>query len=371
MSLCFDELGEFEFGVRLSNAIGNRRIPLSGALEVTERCNLACVHCYISQPAADRQRAARELTAGQIASVLDQAVEEGCLWFLFTGGEPFIRADFLDAYRHAKRLGLLIVLFTNATLITPRIADELAEWRPYKIEVTLYGATADTYEQVTGVGGSFARCMQGIELLLDRGLPLEVKSVVLRQNRHEVAEMKEWARGMGLAYRFDTLLTPRIDGSAHNLPSSLSPREALELDLADSDRMAVWREVMQKEAARHVASDRMYACGAGQRSFHVDAYGQLSACGLARKPAYDLTAGTFCEGWRDFLGEVRQARRMGTSPCATCEIGVLCSQCPGWSQLVHGDSESVVDYVCELAHLRSANLFAAGEWTARPHELTF
>jgi radical SAM protein with 4Fe4S-binding SPASM domain len=368
MSLCIDELGEYEFGLRLSDAIGSQRIPLNGGLEVTERCNLACVHCYISQPAADRQRGARELTAAQIGSILDQAVDEGCLWFLFTGGEPFIRADFLDVYKHAKRRGLLIVLFTNATLITPRTADELAEWRPYKIEVTLYGATAETYQQVTGVPGSFAQCMRGIELLLDRGLPLEAKSMVVRQNRGEVADMKEWARRLGLAYRFDTLLTPRLDGSTHNLSSSLSPQEALELDLADADRMGMWREVIQKDAARHVAGDRMYACGAGQRSFHVDAYGQLSACGLARRPAYDLTAGSFREGWRDFLAVARQARRLRTSACATCEIGVLCSQCPGWSQLVHGDSESVVEYVCELAHLRAADLLAGDDWAARKHE---
>jgi radical SAM protein with 4Fe4S-binding SPASM domain len=368
MSLCFAELGEFEFGVRLSSSIGSQRIPLNGGLEVTERCNLACLHCYINQPAADRQRAARELTAAQIGSILDAAVDEGCLWFLFTGGEPFVRADFLDVYRHAKRLGLLIVLFTNATLITPRIADELAEWRPYKIEVTLYGATAETYEQVTGVAGSFAQCMQGIGLLLDRGLPLEVKSMVVRQNRNEVAEMKAWAQGLGLTYRFDTLLTPRIDGSVHNRSSGLLPVEAVELDLADADRMAVWREVIEKEAARHVARDRMYGCGAGQRAFHVDAYGQLSACGLARRPAYDLTVGTFREGWRDFLGSVRQPRSMRTGACAACEIGVLCSQCPGWSQLVHGDNESVVEYVCELAHLRAADLLAGDDWAARKHE---
>lgn len=357
MSFCFHEIGEYDFGVSLSDAIGAQRIPLNGGWEVTERCNLNCVHCYISQPATDRSRACRELTGAQMGSILDEAVDEGCLWFLFTGGEPLLREDFLDIYRHAKRRGLLVVLFTNGTLITPRVADELAEWRPYKVEITLYGASAETYERVTGVKGAYAKCMQGIELLMDRGLPLELKSMIVATNCHDLPAMKAWARGLGLTYRFDTLLTPRIDGGAQNLQVRIPPAESAALDLADPDRTAAWREVIQRDEARHVAADRMYSCGAGQRSFHIDAYGQLSACGLARWPSYDLTQGTFREGWRSFLGAVRQTRRMRTSACATCEIGILCSQCPGWSQMVHGDSETIVEHLCEVAHQRASGLY--------------
>ena len=70
---------------------------------------------------------------------------------MFTGGEIFARRDFLDIYTYAKRKGFLITLFTNGTLITPRIADYLAAWRPFAIEITLYGRTKDTYERLTGI----------------------------------------------------------------------------------------------------------------------------------------------------------------------------------------------------------------------------
>ncbi len=108
------------------------------------------------------------------------------MWLLFTGGEIFARKDFLDIYTHAKKRGLLITLFTNGTQITPAIADYLADWRPFAIEITLYGRTRETYERLTRVPGSFDRCMRGIRLLKERGLPLKLKTVAVTINRHEM-----------------------------------------------------------------------------------------------------------------------------------------------------------------------------------------
>src|SRR3954467_6133908 len=103
-----------------------RHLPLSGAIEVTRRCPLACVHCYNNLPMADHEASSTELTLAEHCRILDELAEAGCLWLLFTGGEIFARRDFLDIYTHAKKKGFLITLFTNGTLITPRVADHLA-----------------------------------------------------------------------------------------------------------------------------------------------------------------------------------------------------------------------------------------------------
>jgi MoaA/NifB/PqqE/SkfB family radical SAM enzyme len=112
----------------------------------------------------------RELTCQEFCNILDQIVDEGCLWLLLTGGEPFIRSDFIDIYTHAKKKGFLITLFSNGTTITPRIADYLADWRPFSLEISLYGSTQETYERITGITGSHSRCMHGIELLLEHNI---------------------------------------------------------------------------------------------------------------------------------------------------------------------------------------------------------
>ena len=155
-----------EFSKRLDDKLKGRHVPLGGSIEVTARCNLHCVQCYINLPVGNIKAQEKELTYKELCSILDQIADEGCLWVLLTGGEPFIRPDFLDIYTYAKKKGMLITLFTNGTTITPRIADYLAEWRPSSIEITLYGATKETYEKVTGVHGSYEKCMRGIDLLL-------------------------------------------------------------------------------------------------------------------------------------------------------------------------------------------------------------
>ena len=154
--------------------LAGRRYPFSGSFELTERCNLRCGHCYINQPAGSRAARARELTTSQVTGILDQIADAGCLYLLLTGGEALLRPDFEEIYLYAKRKGLLLTLFTNGTLLTPRLADFLAEWRPYALEITVYGATQDIYERVTGVPGSYAACMRGIELALARRLPLSL-----------------------------------------------------------------------------------------------------------------------------------------------------------------------------------------------------
>src|SRR4029453_13908837 len=157
-----------EFSQTFHRRTMREHLPLSGTIEVTRRCPLTCVHCYNNLPLADGAGASTELTYAEHCRILDELADAGCLWLLFTGGEIFARRDFLDIYTYAKKKGFLITLFTNGTLITPRIADYLAVWRPFSIEITLYGLTKETYERLTGIPGSFEKCMRGIRLLRER-----------------------------------------------------------------------------------------------------------------------------------------------------------------------------------------------------------
>ncbi len=125
------ELSCDEFSESLLKRIPGKRVPISGSLELTFRCNLRCQHCYVSHGHNGIPRQ-QELNTSEIQRIIDEVVDAGCLWFLITGGEPLVRRDFLDIYTYAKRKGLIITLFTNGTLITPRIADYLAEWTVFE-----------------------------------------------------------------------------------------------------------------------------------------------------------------------------------------------------------------------------------------------
>src|SRR5512136_1913542 len=118
-----ETLSYSDFSLNFERRISGQRIPISGAIEVTRRCPLSCVHCYNNIPIREQEARSKELTYEEHCRILDGITEAGCLWVLFTGGEIFVRKDFLNIYAYAKQKGLLITLFTNGVLITPEIAD--------------------------------------------------------------------------------------------------------------------------------------------------------------------------------------------------------------------------------------------------------
>jgi MoaA/NifB/PqqE/SkfB family radical SAM enzyme len=244
------ELTRAEWSHSLLRQLNGSRYPLGGTFELTERCNLACVHCFINQPVGCKAASAREMSLTQIRGLFDQLASVGCLWLLLTGGEVLLRPDFLEIYEYAKRRGLLLTLFTNGTLLTPRIADFLAEFPPVRLEITLYGLTPQTYERVTGVPGSHARCLRGIELALDRGLPLGLKAVVLRANQHELEGMQRFADGLGTDFRYDGMLWPRLDGGGKANPCQIPAAEVAALDMDGAQRHAAWNTGTDQAVSR-------------------------------------------------------------------------------------------------------------------------
>ncbi|MEW6734574.1 MAG: radical SAM protein [Acidobacteriota bacterium] len=349
-----------DFSLRIHEAVATQRFPLSGTIEVSHRCPLACLHCYNNLSMGDTNARQQELTYQEYCRLLDEISEAGCLWLLFTGGEIFARKDFLDIYGYAKQKGFLITLFTNATLITPKIADYLAEWPPFSIEVTIYGATQETYERLTAVPGSYQRCLQGINLLSERALPVKLKTVMVTINKHELGQMQQLADNLGLEFKFDGMLNPRIDCSQSPLAVRLQPEELVELDLRDPARVAEWRRFAEQfsgpvHSSEH--SDELYHCGGGVNSFAIDPYGNMSICVLSQIDKYDLRQGSFRTGWEQFLQQVRYGKKITLqTKCIDCEMKAMCGMCPANGELENRHPEKPVDFLCQVAHLRAYTL---------------
>ncbi len=332
-----------------------KRSLLEASIEVTRRCPLECLHCYNNLPMGDLAARRRELSTEEHINLLDELSAMGCLWLLYTGGEIFARKDFLDIYTAAKKRGFLITLFTNGTLISPKIADHLAEWRPFAIEITLYGRTRETYEGLTGIPGSYDRCLRGIHLLQERNLPLKLKTVPTTVNKHEVFAMQSFAEELGVEFKFDSMLNPRIDCSQSPLEVRISPEEVVALDCHDSKRTAEYRRLAAEGIAAPpplAESDTVYFCGGGMNSMALDPYGNMSICVLSHRETYDIRQGGVREGWEKFLLAVRTRKSQRHTKCRECRIQSLCSMCPANGELENGDPESPVDFHCQVAHLR-------------------
>jgi radical SAM protein with 4Fe4S-binding SPASM domain len=347
-----------EFSRALHEKFSNQRVPIDATLELTRRCPLECQHCYNNLPMGDLPARNRELTKEEYFKLLADLAEMNVIWLLFTGGEIFARKDFLEIYTCAKQKGFLITLFTNGILINEQIADYLRDFPPFSIEITLYGRTKETYEALTQREGSYDRCIRGIQLLMDRGLPLKLKTVGTKINRHEIASMKQFAeQELGVEFKFDSLMSPRIDCSQSPLNVRLSPEDVVALDMYWPTVADGHRKVLQGEISTPaVPMNTVYSCGGGLKTFAIDPYGHMSICVISHQETYDIRQGGVCAGWEHFLLNIRQRKATRVTKCARCRLHSVCSMCPANGELENGDPESPVEFLCEVAHLRALAL---------------
>jgi radical SAM protein with 4Fe4S-binding SPASM domain len=309
----------------------------------------------------DTDARSREMTTEEHFRMLDELVEMGCFWLLYTGGEIFARKDFLEIYTYAKKKGFLITLFTNGTLITEKIADYLVEWPPFAIEITLYGRTRETYEALTMIPGSYDRCLRGIKLLRERGLPLKLKTVATSINKHEVVAMRQFAEEeLGVEFKFDGQINPRIDCSQSPLAVRLTPEEVVALDMNAPKGASEYRRLAMQELEKPSSSlsqnDSVYFCGGGMNSFAINAYGEMGICVISQQETFRVQEAGLKRVWEESLLQLRARKRTRVTKCIECRIQSLCGMCPANGEMENGDKESPVDFLCHVAHLRAATI---------------
>jgi len=369
-------------------------------IELTERCNNACIHCLINQPEHNAEARGREMDTDFVKDILLQAADLGCLVVRFTGGEPLLRDDFAELYIYARRLGLRVILFTNARRLTPELAQLLKSIPPGRpVEVTVYGMHPESYDTAAATRGAFAEFWRGLELLREYGILFVVKQSLLPQNRGEMEEFEAFAASLSYMRRMPKYTTVLELRARRDSPTKNRFIESLRLTPEEIVTMMIrdpyYIRTMRQFAGKFLGSpgDKLFSCGAGD-DVCVDAYGQVQMCMGLRHPemVYDLRADHRSEehpersaaqpqdaltplkyALTEFFPRLRELR--ATNPeylkrCARCFLKGLCEQCPAKAWQEHGTLDTPVEYLCEVAHAqaRSIGLLEAHEcsWEIEP-----
>jgi len=151
-------------------------------LNITRRCNLACVHCYADSygpPAPD------ELSTAELMGALDDLAEFGCPVALFSGGEPLLHPDIVTLASHAVTSGMRAVISTNGTLITPDTAERLASVGLSYIGTSVDGGR-ETHDRFRGMPGAFDRAIDGLRNARAAGIKTGVRFTITRRNVAEI-----------------------------------------------------------------------------------------------------------------------------------------------------------------------------------------
>lgn len=355
-----------ELSGRLTVNACMKQIPLNGEFELTPRCNLSCKMCYICKRPDDKGVQKRELNAKEWIALGQSALQAGTLFVLLTGGEIFLKEDFKEIYEEYVNMGFNLTLNSNGTLITSKSASWLSKIPPSQIDITLYGASRETYFKVCGNPEGFDAAIRGISLLLDQGINVRLRTTIIRSNIGDYEKMMEIAKEFGLDLGIVNYISPRRDDHLQSPQEiRLSPKDlaAFEKKLVNHIELPVGEESKEAlieaqqyalhnlEIASALSEKSVFPCEAGKIAYWITWDGRMIPCPNMNQPVtYPLKEGLF-KAWDNLkmlCTAIPEAKE-----CKVCSYKNQCCSCPANLYGETGYYDKPAHYLCELARERT------------------
>ncbi len=318
-----------------------RHIPFTVHWELTGRCNLNCIHCYMIRD-SDRE----ELSRDEIGGILDQLAREGCLYLVLSGGEPLMRGDFFEIAHAARNKGFALRLFTNGTLITPEIADKIYDLQPLSVEISIYGMDPSIHDEITAIPESYNKTISALRKLNDRGLRTIIKSPIMKQNRKEFRMLKRFAEELGAGFVYDLIIVTRDDGSKAPLNYRLSDRDLTEFLISEAD------PEMWKPGKVTIDQDDPSCC-AGFNTLCISPHGDVYPCVAIKRSAGNLREESLLRILSsENLSKIRSIRFSGLKGCPECQLLPYCNRCMGMALVEDSDIKGPSTAACTMARAR-------------------
>lgn len=342
------------FNAYLSAKAAARGIPLSGTFELTSRCNFNCKMCYVHDDVCRG-----ELSAEEWIELGRQAVEQGMVFLLLTGGEPLLRKDFKQIYSGLKKLGLVITVNTNGSLIDEDMLNFLIQEAPARMNISLYGACEETYRNLCG-NRSFGKVVENIRRLRELGIAVKLNCSVTPYNVADIPEIYRIAKEIGVPVQATSYMFPpvRINGCHYGeAPHRFTPQEAAAAQLLCQEQYMTAQQLAMSFDTNPIpdmdctgAEPGPMHCRAGKSSFWVKWNGNMLPCGMLPGEGYSIRDLGFAGAWEAVRQECREARE--PAQCTECPKRGHCPACVASCLAESGDSTIRPRYVCEMvAHL--------------------
>lgn len=340
---------------RLIARAAGSHTPISGSLELLPLCNMNCKMCYVRLDRAQMQAQGRMRSGEEWLELAHQLKAAGTLFLILTGGEPLLHPQFREIYLGLRRLGMIVTVNTNGTLLDAKWADFFAENPPRRINITLYGKDKETYARLCGLEAGFERALQAIRLLRERGVAVKINGSLVRANETDVDVITAKAKELGAAVNIDTYMYPakREREKTFDRQSRLGPEEAaaarvhfLQSSL-NPEHFSALREETLFLAENTPEGERVpgkMRCQAGHTSFTVNWQGKLRPCVMLAEPSFPVFEMGFEEAWKKLQCAVEAVT---LSPeCSACKLRAVCHTCAACALYEAGSFQAVPEYMC-------------------------
>lgn len=342
---------------RYLHMIGNKNgLPIGGNFELTARCNFNCPMCYVHLNQKEMEAVGRELTAKEWIAIAREAKDQGMMFALLTGGEPFVRSDFFEIYHAMKEMGIIISINSNGSMIKGKILEELKADPPLRMNISLYGGCRETYRNMCGQD-MFETVVHNIREIKEAEIDVRLNLSITPYNCQDLEKINKISRELGVFVKASAYMYPpiRIKEDPHSTENRLAAEEAAKYQLQWDKLRLTEEEYMQrmKGISRYEAVDEKecsmdidegVSCRAGHTSFWITWDGKMLPCGMMPYPAaYPLKDG-FAKSWSQTKEETAKIRIPGK--CTSCSKRKVCTVCASVCMAETGEYHRVPEYAC-------------------------
>lgn len=327
-------------------------IPLGGTFELTPVCNMNCKMCYIRQSASEfRKNGETEIPAEKWLELAYDAQKSGMLYLLLTGGEPFLYSEFDLLYDELKKMGLMISINTNATLLTGERLEHVIKNPPYKINATVYGGSDETYERLCGLKNGYTLATQAVRKLRQAGVYVKINGSITPDNCCDIEKCFDFAREIQSPCQLGSYMFPpvrrenkhteRFDSSeAGYYQAKIDKLRYEEKDFQDIVRKI---RICSEQGSSGVFNNRI-SCRAGRSGFWINWKGEMLACGMTEYfKEYPFKDG-FEKSWERIKNQVKNTEVL--RKCSECSLRDICKVCPAMAIAETGSFNEKPEYVC-------------------------
>ena len=338
-----------------------KKIPLGGTFELTPVCNMDCRMCYVKMSRQQQEAIRPLISAEEWIRLGQEAKGHGLLYLLLTGGEPFSRPDFREILAGLHKMGLVLTINSNGTLIDEKTMEWLVQTPPVRINITLYGASDATYERLCRNPRGFTRVTKAIRMLRDAGITVKINCSLTPYNADDLEGIIRFAKEEGLVVQATSYMFPpvRRDASKVGQNDRFTPEDAayysakIEKFLNGSERFLERAKTL--DFGSIPSDDDMcidsegegIRCRAGKSSFWVTWDGKMLPCGMLPDEGVDLSKTEFAEAWKQITEKVTCIRL--PAKCKNCSLKDLCRACAAMAVTETGHYDQVPEYRCRMA----------------------
>ena len=346
-------------------------LPLSGTFELTPCCNMACKMCYVRKTRAEQEAISPLRTPEEWIQLGEQAKQAGMLYLLITGGEPFLYPGIREVLTRLHFMGLIISINTNGTLIDAQTIEWLKECPPSRFNITLYGASDETYERLCGNPKGFTQVKRALRLMKEAGFSIKINFSVTPNNIHDLEAVFAFCNEEELVIQATDYMFPPIRRNTEMVGKNeirFSPEEAayhmariMALTYGE-ERFINWVNEKEPLALLNEGNEDCpeleaegdgIRCRAGKCSFWITWEGKMLPCGMfPSEDAENVFDADFLSVWSNVhksAGEVRLPAK-----CTKCELRNECKACAAMVITESGDFSKIPEYRCKMSKCYSA-----------------